>query len=230
MDFSITGIFEHFTPPTWTIFAVLVTMSVLSMTVAFNRGLAFRRTKVRSQRFAEAVGAHLTAGDVAPVLEVTPDKAYRFAYLARIVDAALKDAIDLKSKDDTLSDLSTVASAMERAVSAEAASIRKWMTILATVSATAPFVGLLGTVFGIINSFLGMASTGSGGLGAVAGGIAEALIMTGIGLIVAIPAVWMYNWANARADGIEREMRDAASETLDWVKKNKSAIPAGDAA
>ena len=102
--------------------------------------------------------------------------------------------------------------------------MKKWMTILATVSSTAPFVGLLGTVFGIINSFKGMEASESAGLAAVAGGIAEALVMTGFGLIVAIPAVWLYNWANARVDGFAAEMSNSTSEMLDWIKKNKAAF------
>jgi biopolymer transport protein ExbB/TolQ len=72
-----------------------------------------------------------------------------------------------------------------------------------------------------------MAASGSGGIGAVAGGIAEALVMTGFGLIVAIPAVWFYNWANARAEGLGSEMKNNASEVLDWVHKNSRAFAGG---
>ncbi|MEE2828287.1 MAG: MotA/TolQ/ExbB proton channel family protein, partial [Myxococcota bacterium] len=102
--------------------------------------------------------------------------------------------------------------------------LRRWLTILATTASTAPFVGLLGTVFGIINSFKGMAANESAGIAAVAGGIAEALYMTGLGLVVAIPAVWLYNWANARVEGFQSKMGIEASGLLDWVKKNKASF------
>jgi biopolymer transport protein ExbB/biopolymer transport protein TolQ len=95
------------------------------------------------------------------------------------------------------------------------------MTILATVGATAPFVGLFGTVFGIINAFQGMAATGSGGIGAVAAGIAEALVTTGTGIGVAIPAVWFFNLFTARIEIFTNEMGNAASELIDFfIKKH----------
>ena len=225
MDFSISNIAQNFTPATWTIFTILVIMSILSMSVAFNRGFIFFRAKKQSQLFAADVAKALKDVRLDVVLKHAISEEYRFAYLARILKAGIEDAQDVKAKSaGSLDDLSTVAAAMRRTVAEEGAFMRKWMTILATVSSTAPFVGLLGTVFGIINSFVGMAATGSGGLGAVAGGIAEALVMTGVGLIVAIPAVWLYNWANARADGFSLEMGNAASEVLDYIRKNRAQV------
>lgn len=224
MDFSLSTIFDHFTPATWAIAITLLVMSVLSVGVTVNRAIVFARSRTQSKQFAQDVAKKLETGDVDAAMKQAQMEEYRFAYLARILRDGLKDAKDVKQKTGSLDDLSTVSSAMERAVAEEDAYMRKWMTILATVSSTAPFVGLLGTVFGIINSFVGMAASGSGGIGAVAGGIAEALVMTGFGLIVAIPAVWFYNWANAGAEGLAAEMKNNASEVLDWVRKNRSAF------
>ena len=223
MDFSLSTVFEHFTAATWAISITLLVMSVLSLGVALNRAFYFARARKQSLLFAESVGGLLSKANVAGIVSAAEDEVYRFSYLARIVKDGLIDAQDLKTKD-SLGDLSTVNSAMERAVSEEANLMKKWMTILATVASTAPFVGLLGTVFGIINSFKGMEASESAGLSAVAGGIAEALIMTGFGLFVAIPAVWLYNWANASVEGFHSEMGNSASEMLDWIKKNKAAF------
>ena len=223
MDFSFSTVFQHFTFVTWIIATVLLVMSVLSVGVALNRAFYFMRAKKQSQAFAGAVGESLAEADIPALLSASGEDGYKFSYLARIVRDGLLDAQDLKSKG-ALADLSTVHSAMERAVTDEGGLMKKWMTILATVSSTAPFVGLLGTVFGIINSFKGMEASESAGLAAVAGGIAEALVMTGFGLIVAIPAVWLYNWANARVDGFAAEMSNSTSEMLDWIKKNKAAF------
>ena len=223
MDFSLSTVFEHFTAATWAISITLLVMSVLSLGVALNRAFYFARARKQSLLFAESVGGLLSKANVAGIVSAAEDEVYRFSYLARIVKDGLIDAQDLKTKD-SLGDLSTVNSAMERAVSEEANLMKKWMTILATVASTAPFVGLLGTVFGIINSFKGMEASESAGLSAVAGGIAEALIMTGFGLVVAIPAVWLYNWAIARVEGFHSEMGNSASEMLDWIKKNKAAF------
>ena len=91
---------------------------------------------------------------------------------------------------------------------------------LATTGATAPFVGLFGTTFGIINAFSGMAMTGSGGIAAISAGIAEALITTALGLVVAIVAVWAYNYFAGQVDGFTVEMDNSGSELLDFVKKS----------
>ena len=223
MDFSISGAFEHFTLATWLIASTLLIMSVLSLGVALNRAFYFMRARAQSLSFAGAVGELLENTDIAGIVGLSEEGTFKFSYLARIVRDGLVDAQDLKAKDQ-FGDLSTVSSAMERAVADEAGLMKRWMTILATVSSTAPFVGLLGTVFGIINSFKGMEASESAGLSAVAGGIAEALIMTGFGLVVAIPAVWLYNWAIARVEGFNAEMGNSASEMLDWIKKNKAAF------
>lgn len=224
VDFSIVGALAHFTALTWSVFFVLVVMSVASVAVAINRALYFFRARSQSVLFATTVSEGLGKGDVDAVLAESEEEAAVFSYLARIVSAGLKDARDVKDKMGTLDRLETVGSAMERTIIEEGVGLRKWLTILATTASTAPFVGLLGTVFGIINSFKGMATAESAGISAIAGGIAEALYMTGLGLVVAIPAVWLYNWANARVEGFEAEMSNAASEMLDWVKKNKSSI------
>jgi len=224
VDFSIVGALGHFTALTWSVFFCLVVMSVASVAVAINRAIYFFRARSQSVLFATTVSEGLGKGDVDGVLAQAEEEEAVFSYLARIVSAGLKDARDLKDKMGTLDRLETVGSAMERTIVEEGVGLRKWLTILATTASTAPFVGLLGTVFGIINSFKGMATAESAGISAIAGGIAEALYMTGLGLVVAIPAVWLYNWANARVEGFEAEMSNAASEMLDWVKKNKSSI------
>ena len=97
--------------------------------------------------------------------------------------------------------------------------MRKGMVLIATVSATAPFVGLLGTVIGIIVTFQSMAKSGSGGLGQVAGGIAEALIMTAFGLLVAIPAVWIYNYLNGRIEELQTDIDTIKAEIIDFLAR-----------
>ncbi len=223
MDFSLASAFEHFTAATWIIATTLLVMSVLSLGVALNRAFYFMRARKQSLDFAGNVAGELEKANVPAIVSAASEDTYKFSYLARIVRDGLVDAQDLKTKGQ-LEDLSTVGTAMERAVLEEAGMMKKWMTILATVASSAPFVGLLGTVFGIINSFKGMEASESAGLSAVAGGIAEALIMTGFGLVVAIPAVWLYNWAIARVEGFNAEMGNSASEMFDWIKKNKAAF------
>ena len=114
----------------------------------------------------------------------------------------------------------TVRRAIQRASALTANDLKKGVSSLATIGATAPFVGLLGTVVGIITAFQGIAATGSGGLGAVSAGIAEALVETALGLIVAIPAVWFYNYLTGRIEYFNVEMDNSSSELVDYFIKN----------
>jgi len=96
--------------------------------------------------------------------------------------------------------------------------LKRGLPILATVGATAPFVGLVGTVAGIVNAFHEIATTGQSGVGQVSAGIAEALVTTAVGIAVAIPAVWLYNFLTQRiarllAD-VESTAQSLAVETL----------------
>jgi biopolymer transport protein ExbB/biopolymer transport protein TolQ len=113
----------------------------------------------------------------------------------------------------------SVARALERHSQREVANLRRGQGYLATVSSTAPFVGLLGTVMGIVNSFETMASTGSGGLASVSAGIAEALVTTAIGLLVAIPALASFNYLNSWVDRAALDLSESANELLDLVER-----------
>jgi biopolymer transport protein ExbB/biopolymer transport protein TolQ len=113
----------------------------------------------------------------------------------------------------------TVRRAIQRATALTSNDLKKGIPSLATIGATAPFVGLLGTVVGIITAFQGIAATGSGGLGAVSAGISEALVETALGLVVAIPAVWMYNYFTGRLDYFNVEMDNSSSELVDYFIK-----------
>ena len=225
MDFSLSAAIEHLTFWTWGVAIVLTVMSILMVAVAINRAIFYIRARKQSLSFAAAVAETMEKIDVVAVLATSDEKRFRFSYLARIVAAGLRDAKDVKPRDsEELKNLATVDAAMARVLAEEEKAQRRWLTILATVASSAPFVGLLGTVFGIINSFKGMQANESAGISAVAGGIAEALYMTGFGLIVAIPAVWLYNWANASVESIGVEMGNSSSEMHDWVKKNWKAL------
>src|SRR5438874_10317396 len=104
----------------------------------------------------------------------------------------------------------------------EITNLKRGLAVQATVGSTAPFVGLLGTTMGVVNSFTGMAASGSGGLAAIGGGIAEALITTAFGLLVAIPAVWAYNYFTTKIDNLTAEMTYVSKEMIDYLIKGVS--------
>ena len=120
--------------------------------------------------------------------------------------------------------------AVERAAALTTAEMKRGIGGLATIGSTAPFVGLFGTVFGIINAFQGMAAAGSGGIGAVSAGIAEALITTGVGIGVAIVGVWCFNYFQSQIEFFGIEMANSGSELIDFfLKRQSQAQGAGNA-
>ena len=110
--------------------------------------------------------------------------------------------------------------ATQRAI--KTAEFKRGLSGLATIGSTAPFVGLFGTVFGIINAFSAMGDAGQAGIGAVASGISEALFTTALGLLVAVPAVWLFKYFTGIVDGFIVEMDNSASELVDYFIKNRT--------
>ena len=118
--------------------------------------------------------------------------------------------------------LDSVRRSIQRAAALTASDLKKGVSALATIGSTAPFVGLLGTVVGVINAFQGIGAAGSAGLGAVSVGISEALVETALGLVVAIPAVWIYNYLTSRIEYFNVEMDNSSSELVDYFIKKTS--------
>ena len=201
---------------------VLFAMSMLSFGVAIERIFTFIQARKQSKLFAPQVAKHLKEGRLKDAIAVSQSKNYKYSHLAKVVLAGLQEYQYQTESGQNLSRedlMDTVRRAIQRASALTAADLKKMVPSLATVGATAPFVGLLGTVVGVINAFTGIASTGSGGLGAVSAGIAEALVETALGLLVAIPAVWIYNYLTSRIEYFNVEMDNSSSELVDYFIK-----------
>ena len=202
----------------------LAFMSMWSVGVFFERLFTFTQASKQSKLFAPQVAKHLKAGKLKDAIAVSQSKNYKYSHLGKVVLAGLQEyqfqqdsGIQL-SKDDVVD---SVRRAIQRAGALTSADLKKGMGSLATIGSTAVFVGLLGTTLGVINAFQGIAATGSGGLGAVSAGIAEALVGTAIGLFVAIPAVWFYNYLTGRIEYFNVEMDNSSSEMVDYfIKKS----------
>jgi biopolymer transport protein ExbB/biopolymer transport protein TolQ len=202
---------------------VLVFMSMWSFGVAIERFYTFSQARKQSKLYAPQVAKHLKEGRLKDALSVSQAKTYQYSHLAKVVLAGLQeyqfqaDSGASMNRDDLVD---TVRRAIQRATALTSNDLKKGIPALATIGATAPFVGLLGTVVGIISAFQGIAAAGSGGLGAVSAGISEALIETALGLVVAIPAVWMYNNFTGRLEYFSVEMDNSSSELVDsFIKK-----------
>jgi biopolymer transport protein ExbB len=201
---------------------ILVIMSMISFGVAIERIYTFSQARKQSKLYAPQVAKHLKEGRLKDAIAISSSKNYRYSHLAKVVLAGLQE---YQFQQETGSNLSredivdTVRRAIQRASALTANDLKKGISSLATIGATAPFVGLLGTVVGIITAFQGIAATGSGGLAAVSAGISEALVETALGLVVAIPAVWFYNYLTGRIEYFNVEMDNSSSELVDYFIK-----------
>jgi biopolymer transport protein ExbB len=201
---------------------VLVIMSMISFGVAIERIYTFMQARKQSKLYAPQVAKHLKEGRLKDAIAISSSKNYRYSHLAKVVLAGLQEYQFQQEAGGNLSreDLvDTVRRSIQRASALTANDLKKGIAALATIGATAPFVGLLGTVIGIITAFQGIAATGSGGLGAVSAGISEALVETALGLVVAIPAVWFYNYLTGRIEYFNVEMDNSSSELVDYFIK-----------
>jgi len=198
---------------------VLFFMSTWSFGVAIERIYTYTQARSQSKLFAPQVAKHLKDGRLKDAIALASSKNYRHSHLAKVVLAGLQEyqfqqeSGGAMSREDVLD---TVRRAIQRAAALTGSDMQKGVAALATIGSTAPFVGLLGTVIGVINAFQGIGASGSAGIGAVSVGISEALVETALGLVVAIPAVWFYNYLTGRVEYFNVEMDSSSSELVDF--------------
>ena len=195
---------------------IMIGMSVITIAVAVAKWRTLARMSRETRAFTPKFSEALEQNRIQEALALTEE--HSGSHVALVLGEALREAAPLLEDRDLAGPVIT---STERAIEREqillAANLKKGLGTLATIGATAPFVGLLGTVIGIVNSFTGIAATGGGGLEAVSAGISEALIATAIGLIAAIPAVWLYNYFTGRLEQIFSELAYAGRELVDWM-------------
>lgn len=201
---------------------VLGIQSVWSIAVMAERYLLYRAARKQSQEFAPAVAESLANGNIQEAIELSEEK--KKSHLAKVVAAGLSEFQAHQGSAATISGATIDASrrALQRATAVGVEEFKRGLGGLATIGATAPFVGLFGTTVGIINAFAGMSQAEDTGLAAVAGGISEALVATAIGLFVAVPAVWMYNYFTGKVESFVVEMDNSSSELIDYFLKRNS--------
>ncbi len=223
------GVFSKF------IAAVLGVMSIYSLGVMAERMVTYSRASDASRQYAEKLRGLLPERRYGEA--VTLARQLGRGHLAKVLGLAIEEydrgvrAMQRRGGNDEVGGFDVVAAvnrAIDRSSMRTVADLRRGLGALATVGSTAPFVGLLGTVAGIITAFQAMATTGSGGLGSVSAGIAEALVTTAFGLLVAIPAVMMFNYLTNRVEDMQVDISDSANELVDYFLKegrNEPSVP-----
>ena len=201
---------------------ILFIMSIWSLAVIIDRALYFSAARKQSREFAPKVAGALKDGRLDEAIKVA-DRSKK-SHLAEVVTAGLQEFRSFGS-GGTITETQVESSkrALERSEAIVHAKLKKGLSGLATIGSTAPFIGLFGTVTGILNAFQAIATQKSSGIGAVAGGISEALVTTAFGLLVAIPAVMTFNYFTSKVEAFDVEMDNSSSELVDYFIKQSAA-------
>ena len=200
---------------------ILLIMSAYSISVMIERWLTYRQARKQSRLFTPAVAECLRDGKIDEAIAL--GEQYNKSHLAKVLVTGLHE-LQAHSKDKDIPGdiLEASKRALERATAINIEDLKRGLSGLATIGSTAPFVGLFGTTIGIINAFTGMKTEETAGIAAVAGGIAEALVATALGLFVAVPAVWMFNIFTNKIETFIVEMDNSSSELIDYFIKRRS--------
>ena len=206
--------------------AVMVTLavlSILSVGVIVDKHWKFRAATRQSQAFKPVFGKFLHGGDVNHLIAAV--KEHETSHVAQVVSAGVHEYDGVRQTGgDPIASLELVTSALEDAKAETLINMKKGLGFLATIGSTAPFIGLFGTVAGIINAFQSIAAAGAGGMAVVSGGIAEALVTTGLGIFVAIPAVVGFNYFTGKLENFQVEMNRASTQLVNCLFKVPEAM------
>jgi len=196
----------------------LIALSFFSVAVMVNKYRRFRAAASESLIFKAEYQKFLHGGEVQELIEAVGKR--QKSHVAQVVSAGLLEYEGVREAGgDPVASLELVTSALRDSISETLIQLKAGLGFLATIGSTAPFVGLFGTVAGIINAFRNIAATGSGGMSVVSGGIAEALVTTALGIFVAIPAVAAFNYFTGRIENFHIEMNRACTQLVNRLFK-----------
>jgi biopolymer transport protein ExbB len=213
-QWDIVNLFKSMGYPAKTVVAILFVLSIYSFGVMIDRALMYSAARKQSRVFVQQVAGALREGKLDEAISIAERN--KKSHIAKVVATGLSE---FQSASQQVSDAEVIDAArrgLERSVAIVHAEMKRGLSALATIGSTAPFVGLFGTVVGIINAFKGIQAEKVTGLSAVAGGIAEALITTAFGLLVAVPAVWAYNYFTNKVEAFDVEMDNSSMELINY--------------
>jgi biopolymer transport protein ExbB/TolQ len=217
MQISLIELWRNMGLPVRCVVVLLTLQAVACIAVAIDRGVLLARSSRRARAFAANVQPAIESEAYGSALE----GASLFAgnHFAAYLEQGLRTFLTRQSAgDEPIRSAELARRALERKGDAISRDLNRGMNVLASTGSTAPFIGLLGTVLGIINAFKLIAQTGSGGLGSIGSAISEALCVTGYGLIVAIPSVLLFNFLSSRIASYEAGLLNAGSELVDRLE------------
>jgi biopolymer transport protein ExbB/biopolymer transport protein TolQ len=205
------------------VIVILAFLSVWSLGISIERLVVLWRARRQSLAFARTVNPHLTQGRSLPAIEAA--RKFPHSHLARVISAGLSTFQQKSARGLSPSDvIEATGRALERTRAPTTTELNRGVGSLATIATTSPFIGLFGTVIGIVHAFRDIAASGgAGGFATISQGIAEALLTTALGLVVAVPAAWMFNYLSQRIQGLSQEMESSSSELMDFFLEREGA-------
>jgi len=224
MQFGLIEMWQAMGAVAKTVSILLISLSIVSLYLFIERQLTFNRAKKRSQFIAPKLAEMLKTGQIKEALALASKKENKGSHLARVTAAGIQEF--LSGKEAHLNheeQINTAQRGCDRAANLFNQDLKRGLNVLATIATSAPFIGLFGTISGIINAFRSMSLTGSGGIGAVAGGISEALVTTAFGIGVAIIALWCYSLLNTKIEIYDAEMDNTSSQVIDFFIRASEA-------
>jgi biopolymer transport protein ExbB/TolQ len=217
MEINLWELWGHMGLPVKAVVIALSIQAIACVAVVFDRVMLLTQSAKRARQFAAVVQPSMDARNYQQVLVSLADVPSN--HLTQYVEVGLRTFISRAQAGDTAKESAEVARrSLSRKGDAISRDLNRGMNVLASTGSTAPFVGLLGTVLGIINAFKMIAATGSGGIGTIGAAIGEALVVTGYGLIVAIPAVLVFNWLSGRIANYEAGLLNSGNELVDRLE------------
>ena len=223
MQFGLIEMWQAMGPVAKGVTFLLVALSIVSLYLFVERQLVFRKARSKSKQVAPKLADLLKKGQIKEALTLSTKKENRGSHLARVTAAGIQEFLEGKEANLSIEEqIETAQRGCQRASTIFNQELKRGLSTLATIATSAPFIGLFGTISGIINAFRGMALTGSGGIGAVASGISEALVTTAFGIGVAIIALWCYNSLNTKIEVYDAEMSNTSSQIVDFFIRKQA--------
>ena len=223
MQFGLVEMFQAMSVLAKIVSFILIGLSVISIYLLIERTMFYAKAKNLSKAAAPKLSELLKTGQIKEAQVMASKKEYQNSHLALVVKAATTEFLEGKETGLPFEQqLESASRGCDRAASFFSQRLKKGLSVLATIATSSPFIGLFGTISGIINAFKGMAATGSGGIAAVASGIAEALVTTAFGIGVAIIALWCYNYLSTRTETYDAEMSNMTSQVIDFFVRKQA--------
>jgi len=215
MDWNLMGMLHAMSWTARGVVIMLLLMSVISICVAAERGLRYRAARHQTVLFVQQVASELENGKLDRAISVAGQN--RKSHIAALVSTGLEEFTSAPAHTSREELIEAASRGLDRSLATIHAELKRGLSGLATIGSTAPFVGLFGTVVGIMNAFRASGPSRGAGITSVASGISEALVTTALGLLVAVPAVWCYNYFTSKVESFDVEMENSSMELVSYL-------------